>query len=159
MGSLNRRGQSPFGDRSTSFPLLIKLKMEKRRTNHLPSLKKFLRIKFWLSGFSVLLLDFVWVYQQIACTAIKLRLVPLSPILSYRSTILPQFFHGDLADQITISFFSWRDSRWRGRFGTCPFENRKSFFLTGIFDCRTIQALNNFLPLHSPKKIVLKIPQ
>jgi len=30
----------------------------------------------------------------------KLRLVPLSPILAYRSTILPQPFHNDPADQI-----------------------------------------------------------
>ena len=33
----------------------------------------------------------------------KLRLVPLSPILSYRSTVLPQFFHNDPADQIIVA--------------------------------------------------------
>ena len=30
----------------------------------------------------------------------KFRLVPLSPVLSYRSTVLPQPFHNDPADQI-----------------------------------------------------------
>lgn len=33
----------------------------------------------------------------------KLRLVPLSPILSYRSTVLPQPFHHDPADQIIVA--------------------------------------------------------
>jgi PIN domain nuclease of toxin-antitoxin system len=33
----------------------------------------------------------------------KLRLVPLSPILSYRSTVLPQPFHNDPADQIIVA--------------------------------------------------------
>jgi len=33
----------------------------------------------------------------------KLRLVPLSPILAYRSTILPQPFHDDPADQIIVA--------------------------------------------------------
>ena len=33
----------------------------------------------------------------------KLRLVPLSPILSYRSTILPQPFHNDPVDQIIVA--------------------------------------------------------
>ena len=33
----------------------------------------------------------------------KLRLVPLTPILSYRSTILPQPFHSDPADQIIVA--------------------------------------------------------
>jgi len=33
----------------------------------------------------------------------KLRLVPLSPILAYRSTILPQPFHNDPADQIIVA--------------------------------------------------------
>jgi len=32
-----------------------------------------------------------------------LRLVPLSPLLAYRSTILPQPFHGDPADQIIVA--------------------------------------------------------
>jgi len=33
----------------------------------------------------------------------KLRVIPLSPILSYRSTILPQPFHNDPADQIIVA--------------------------------------------------------
>ena len=33
----------------------------------------------------------------------KLRLVPLSPVLSYRSTVLPRPFHNDLADQIIVA--------------------------------------------------------
>jgi len=33
----------------------------------------------------------------------KLRLVPLSPVLSYRSTVLPQPFHSDPADQIIVA--------------------------------------------------------
>ncbi|MFP4225761.1 MAG: type II toxin-antitoxin system VapC family toxin [Desulfobacterales bacterium] len=33
----------------------------------------------------------------------KLRLVPLSPTISYRSTILPQPFHNDPADQIIVA--------------------------------------------------------
>ena len=33
----------------------------------------------------------------------KLKLVPLSPILSYRSTVLPQPFHNDPADQIIVA--------------------------------------------------------
>jgi len=33
----------------------------------------------------------------------KLRLVPLSPVLSYRSTVLPQPFHNDSADQIIVA--------------------------------------------------------
>jgi len=33
----------------------------------------------------------------------RLRLVPLSPILSYRSTVLPQPFHSDPADQIIVA--------------------------------------------------------
>ncbi|MCD6584608.1 MAG: type II toxin-antitoxin system VapC family toxin [Desulfobacteraceae bacterium] len=33
----------------------------------------------------------------------KLRVVPLSPILSYRSTVLPQPFHNDSADQIIVA--------------------------------------------------------
>ena len=33
----------------------------------------------------------------------KLRLVPLSPVLSYRSTVLPQPFHNDPADQIIVA--------------------------------------------------------
>jgi PIN domain nuclease of toxin-antitoxin system len=33
----------------------------------------------------------------------KLRLVPLSPVLSYRATVLPQPFHNDPADQIIVA--------------------------------------------------------
>ena len=33
----------------------------------------------------------------------KLRLIPLSPVLSYRSIVLPQPFHGDPADQIIVA--------------------------------------------------------
>lgn len=33
----------------------------------------------------------------------KLRLVPLSPSVAYRSTILPQPFHDDPADQIIVA--------------------------------------------------------
>jgi len=33
----------------------------------------------------------------------KLRLVPVSPVLAYRSTILPQPFHNDPADQIIVA--------------------------------------------------------
>ena len=33
----------------------------------------------------------------------KLRLVPLLPVLAYRSTTLPQPFHGDPADQIIVA--------------------------------------------------------
>jgi PIN domain nuclease of toxin-antitoxin system len=33
----------------------------------------------------------------------KLRLVPLSPAIAYRSTSLPQPFHGDPADQIVVA--------------------------------------------------------
>lgn len=33
----------------------------------------------------------------------KLRLVPLTPAIAYRSTILPKPFHGDPADQLIVS--------------------------------------------------------
>lgn len=33
----------------------------------------------------------------------KLRLVPLSPLLAYRSTVLPRPFHNDPADQILVA--------------------------------------------------------
>lgn len=33
----------------------------------------------------------------------KFRLVPLSPIIAYRSTVLPQPFHDDPADQIIVT--------------------------------------------------------
>ena len=40
---------------------------------------------------------------NIAIKMPKLRIVPLSPILSYRSTVLPQPFHNDPADQIIVA--------------------------------------------------------
>ena len=33
----------------------------------------------------------------------KLRIISLPPILSYRSTVLPQPFHNDPADQIIVA--------------------------------------------------------
>ena len=33
----------------------------------------------------------------------KLRFVPLSPVIAYRSTVLPQPFHNDPADQIIVA--------------------------------------------------------
>ena len=33
----------------------------------------------------------------------KMRLVPLTPVLAYRSTVLPQPFHSDPADQIIVA--------------------------------------------------------
>lgn len=33
----------------------------------------------------------------------KLRIVPLSPVISYRSTVLPKPFHNDPADQIIVA--------------------------------------------------------
>jgi PIN domain nuclease of toxin-antitoxin system len=33
----------------------------------------------------------------------RLRLVPLSPVIAYRSTILPRPFHSDPADQIIVA--------------------------------------------------------
>ena len=33
----------------------------------------------------------------------KFRLIPLSPVLAYRSTVLPQPFHSDPADQIIVA--------------------------------------------------------
>ena len=33
----------------------------------------------------------------------KLRLIPLSPIIAYRSTVLPKPFHDDPADQIIVA--------------------------------------------------------
>lgn len=33
----------------------------------------------------------------------RLRLVPLSPVVAYRSTVLPSPFHDDLADQIIVA--------------------------------------------------------
>ena len=40
---------------------------------------------------------------NIALDMPKLRLVPLSPVISYRSTVLPQPFHNDPADQIIVA--------------------------------------------------------
>ena len=40
---------------------------------------------------------------NIALDMPKLRIVPISPILSYRSTVLPQPFHNDPADQIIVA--------------------------------------------------------
>jgi PIN domain nuclease of toxin-antitoxin system len=40
---------------------------------------------------------------RIALDMPKLRLVPLSPFLSYRSTVLPSPFHNDPADQIIVA--------------------------------------------------------
>jgi len=42
-------------------------------------------------------------WLNIALNMPKLRLVPLSPVLAYRSTILPQPFHEDPADQIIVA--------------------------------------------------------
>ena len=33
----------------------------------------------------------------------KLRLVPLTPKIAFKSTVLPQSFHGDPADQIIVA--------------------------------------------------------
>lgn len=40
---------------------------------------------------------------RVALEMPKLRLVPLTPTLSYRSTTLPRPFHGDPADQIIVA--------------------------------------------------------
>ena len=42
-----------------------------------------------------------WINQAIDMP--KLRLVPLSPVIAYRSTVLPQPFNGDPADQIIVT--------------------------------------------------------
>jgi PIN domain nuclease of toxin-antitoxin system len=42
-----------------------------------------------------------WIHAAINMP--KLKLVPLSPVLSYRSTVLPQPFHNDPADQIIVA--------------------------------------------------------
>ena len=42
-----------------------------------------------------------WIYEALDMP--KLRLVPLTPILSYRSTVLPQPFHDDPCDQIIVT--------------------------------------------------------
>ena len=42
-------------------------------------------------------------WLKIAINMPKLRIVPLSPVLSYRSTALPQPFHNDPADQIIVA--------------------------------------------------------
>lgn len=42
-----------------------------------------------------------WINQALDMP--KLRLVPLSPVIAYRSTVLPQPFNGDPADQIIVA--------------------------------------------------------
>jgi PIN domain nuclease of toxin-antitoxin system len=42
-------------------------------------------------------------WMDMALDMPKLRLVPLSPSLAYRSTVLPKPFHGDPADQIIVA--------------------------------------------------------
>ena len=42
-----------------------------------------------------------WINQALEMP--KLRLVPLSPAIAYRSTVLPQTFPGDPADQIIVA--------------------------------------------------------
>ena len=42
-----------------------------------------------------------WIKQALEMP--KLRLVPLSPLLAYRSTALPQPFHSDPGDQIIVA--------------------------------------------------------
>ena len=43
----------------------------------------------------------VWIHSALEMP--KFRLVPLSPVLAYRSTVLPQPFHSDPADQIIVA--------------------------------------------------------
>lgn len=42
-----------------------------------------------------------WIHQALEIP--KLRLVPLSPVVAYRSTMLPPPFHDDPADQIIVT--------------------------------------------------------
>jgi PIN domain nuclease of toxin-antitoxin system len=42
-------------------------------------------------------------WLKIAINMPKLRIVPLSPVLSYRSTAFPQPFHNDPANQIIVA--------------------------------------------------------
>jgi len=42
-----------------------------------------------------------WIREALEMS--KLRLIPLTPTLSYRSTTLPQPFHEDPADQIIVA--------------------------------------------------------
>lgn len=42
-----------------------------------------------------------WIHQALEMP--KLRIVPLSPVVAYRSTILPAPFHDDPADQIIVT--------------------------------------------------------
>ena len=42
-----------------------------------------------------------WIHSALEMP--KFRLVPLSPVLAYRSTVLPQPFHFDPADQIIVA--------------------------------------------------------
>lgn len=43
----------------------------------------------------------LWLQEALALP--KLTIVPLSPLLAYRSTVLPQPFHDDPADQIIVA--------------------------------------------------------
>ena len=43
----------------------------------------------------------VWINSALEMS--KLRIVPLSPVIAYRSTILPPKFHDDPADQIIVA--------------------------------------------------------
>ena len=42
-------------------------------------------------------------WLKAALNMVKLRLVPLSPLIAYQSTVLPQPFHDDPADQIIVA--------------------------------------------------------
>jgi len=42
-----------------------------------------------------------WIRQALEMS--KLRLVPLTPVVAYRSTVLPSPFHDDPADQIIVA--------------------------------------------------------
>ena len=42
-------------------------------------------------------------WLKAAFNMVKLRLVPLSPLIAYQSTVLPQPFHDDPADQIIVA--------------------------------------------------------
>ena len=43
----------------------------------------------------------IWLQEALALP--KLTIVPLSPVLAYQSTVLPQPFHDDPADQIIVA--------------------------------------------------------
>lgn len=42
-------------------------------------------------------------WLEAALDMVKLRLVPLSPVIAYQSTVLPPPFHDDPADQIIVA--------------------------------------------------------